>query len=156
MIVIRKLTFIFAYFFLGLTVNSYGQGMIIPAAIDDRIDASIAVFEGEVVKQTSFWNDDQSLIYTAHVVEVYKVFKGTITQNQVEFITQGGTVGLQATIVNPSLELGIGDVGMFLADATAIIQTPHAIPLQFKFEPVDGVQSYISYDLCLHYWHLSF
>ena len=50
------------------------------------------MFEGKVIAQHGFKDGD---IYTAHRIEVYKIFKGAISEPYVEVITMGGWYGTE-------------------------------------------------------------
>ena len=59
--------------FLFLNANSvFSQTMLKEISLGQQINKSTLVIEGKVVSKRSFWQN--SLIYTANTVEVYKVF----------------------------------------------------------------------------------
>ncbi|MBX0334415.1 T9SS type A sorting domain-containing protein [Pontibacter sp. HSC-14F20] len=109
---------------------------MVPVPLEDRIKAADIIVEGEVVAQRSFWDARQELIYTAHTVRLFKVFKGELKERQVEVITDGGTVGLAMHTVSSALQLKKGQQGMFflskgaptgiIASAASIITQPYA------------------------------
>lgn len=51
--------------------------------------------------------------YTISTVEVFKVFKGDDV-SKIDIVTSGGVIGLEAEIVSPSLNLNLGDTGVFM------------------------------------------
>ena len=128
--------------------TSFAQCMLYEVPISDRIQSSSAIIEGKVISQSSFWNSAHTLIYTSNIIEVYKVFKGQITtSNKVEMITEGGAVGNDMHRVEPSLNLRIGQIGVFFADATNVLNSKSNIPGSLKFKPYASVQGFIKYDL---------
>ncbi len=85
----------------------------------NSISTSNHIIEGKIIKQESFWNDDQTMIFTRHTLEVYKVFKGT-SQNTITFTTMGGKVDKQ--IIKATLDhfpVRYGNAGLFLFHQTA-------------------------------------
>lgn len=70
---------------------TYGQCMLTPVSLNDRIQLSSSIVEGKVIAQSSFWNSTGTLIYTANTVEVYKDFKANVNAQQIQLITEGGT-----------------------------------------------------------------
>lgn len=122
-----------------------GQDLLYEVPLHDRIDASRAIVEGRVVEQTAFWNDERTFIYTASVIEVFKVFKGAIASDRVEIITPGGFVGLVGMRVDPSLHLTPGDVGLFFCE-TARAPSGTAAKTD-TFSPYASVQGFVRYDL---------
>lgn len=109
---------------------------MVPIPLEERIKAADIIVEGEVVAQRSFWDARQELIYTAHTVRLFKIFKGEVKERQVEVITDGGTVGLAMHTVSSALQLQKGQQGMFflsrgaptgiVASAASIITRPYA------------------------------
>ncbi|PVY39963.1 putative secreted protein (Por secretion system target) [Pontibacter virosus] len=107
-----------------------------PISLQERIKAADLIVEGEVVAQRSFWDAKQELIYTAHTVRLFKIFKGALEERQVEVITEGGTVGLAMHTVTSALQLRKGQQGMFfltrgattgiVASAASVIARPYA------------------------------
>ncbi len=122
---------------------SYAQ--LIPISLDQRIDNATAILEGKVISQTSYWDETKTQIYTSNVVEVYKIFKGKLISNQIEIITKGGVVGNDMQRVSHTLELTIGDTGMFTAvPNTFKVTTKEKLT---KLKAYAGLQGFIKYDL---------
>jgi hypothetical protein len=122
---------------------SFGQ--LVPISLEQRIENATTILEGKVIGQTSYWDDNKIHIYTANIVEVYKVFKGQLTAKQVEIITPGGIVGDRMERITYSLELKIGDVGVFTAIPNTTIITTTTKLTQLKV--YTGIQGFIQYDL---------
>ena len=98
---------------LFFATNLFAQELMIEVPLSEQVQNSSQIVEGKVLSKVSYWDANQQNIYTVNTVEVYKVFKGQPTST-IEVITSGGTVGLNAEVVTPSLNLDKGDVGMFL------------------------------------------
>ncbi len=113
------------------------QCLMTPVSLEQRITNSSLVIEGRVVSKKSEWNSSRTLIETHHVIEVYKVFKGNIKRGTVTIITQGGVVGTDMLVVSHSLELAVGEVGVFtLTDNNS----------QQDFLPYAASQAFIRYN----------
>lgn len=126
---------------------SYSQCTMIEVPLSEKIRASQTIFEGAVVSQNSFWNADHTNIFTANIIDVFKVFKGDIISGKVEIVTEGGKVNDEMEIVDPSLNLNVGEIGMFFAQPSSVINSLSGIAGNLKFEPSASVQSFVKYDL---------
>jgi hypothetical protein len=85
-------------------------------------------------------------IYTSNTVEIYKIFKGNVSNPTIEIITLGGVVGLEAEKVSPSLQVQKGVVGLFfLKTSNANVGIVNKGSVSFK--PSIGAQSFYVYDL---------
>ncbi|WP_380285745.1 hypothetical protein [Hymenobacter monticola] len=82
--------------------------------VPQLVAKATAVFEGKAIGYHSFWNRAHTQIYTAHTVEVYKVFKGPVGA-QVEIVTEGGTVGQTGMGIIDGFGLGERTAGLFCA-----------------------------------------
>jgi PKD domain/Secretion system C-terminal sorting domain/IPT/TIG domain len=137
-----------ALFVLALFSTASAQCLLREIPLAQRANASSLIVEGKVLAQTSFWNDQHTMIYTASTIDVYKIFKGSFTGTQIEVISEGGTVGLNRITVEPSLELSSDEVGVFTCEAVShvkgTITRASSIPL---FEVYSSVQGFIKYDL---------
>ena len=105
-------------FFVSLLLFScgmiYAQCTSLTTPIESRILESSTIVEGKVIKQQAFWGESQRIIYTSNLIEIYKVFKGTIEENTIEVITTGGRIDNEALVASPSLTLGLGQTGIFM------------------------------------------
>ena len=125
--------------------KSYSQTLLERVSLGGQVTNSSLVLEGKVISKKSFWNSDNTMIYTANLVEVYKIFKGEYIEN-VEVITVGGTVGLNAMVSSTSLKLRDGDVGIFtLYDA--IDTQVNKKDTQKQFKPYSSSQGFYKYNL---------
>ncbi|OFY70646.1 MAG: hypothetical protein A3G23_07915 [Bacteroidetes bacterium RIFCSPLOWO2_12_FULL_37_12] len=110
-----------------------------------RINNSSIVVEGKVISQQSFWDKNRIHIQTANVIEVFKVFKGDVTGNQLALLTEGGVVGEDAQVVEPNLHLKTGDVGTFFGQSSGIT-VPGLTGISTVITPYAGAQAFIQYD----------
>jgi hypothetical protein len=134
-----------AVFFL-LANNAFGQ--LISITLNQRIDNANVIFEGKVLSKTSFWNEAHTQIYTANTISVYKIFKGSLAAAQVEIITHGGVVGHDMEQVSHTLQLNIGDVGIFTAIPNTIkLSKTSGLP---RLKGYAGAQGFIKYNLTDH------
>jgi len=136
---------------IGLVLSSFqdasSQCMSYQVPFPQRVNMATTVIEGKVISQTSFWNASNDFIYTSNIVEVYKVFKGGITSGQVEIITEGGVVGNLMIKEEPSLQLNIADVGIFMVRPSAQLNPFSPFPSALQFEGIAAHQSFIKYDI---------
>ena len=100
------------------------------------------VSTGEFIKPTD-WDAKQQNIYTSNTIEVFRVFKGQ-PLSTIEIITRGGTVGLNAEIVSPSLQLNINDIGIFTLRENTVDLTVNGAS---RFQPYSGVQGFYKYNI---------
>ncbi len=104
---------------VSLLISDYAfsQCMLYPVSLTERINNATVIVEGKVTAKESFWNEAHNLIHTANTVEVYKILSGAkAVSNQIIVITQGGQVGEDYHEVTPSLQLQIGDGGVFMLE----------------------------------------
>jgi len=95
--------------------NTQAQCLIEDVSIENRIQKSQLIIDGEVVSASSFWKDGN--IYTKNKIKVYQVFKGNVPSGDIEVITLGGAVGNAILKVEPSLDLKQNEAGMFMLEA---------------------------------------
>ena len=85
-------------FFLLFTCLSTINAQLYKIDLDKKINKASLIVEGRITDQHSFWNSDHSLIYTSNTIHVYKLFKGKITDTNIEVLTQGGSVGYKSLV----------------------------------------------------------
>ncbi len=136
-------------FFLSLLFSSLamGQCMTYPISLTERVNQSSIIIEGKVVSQNSYWNSNHDFIYTSNVIDVYKVFKGNVTANQVEIITEGGIVGNTLIKAEPSLQFELDETGIFFGVPNTQTNSFSPFPITLQFEGYAANQSFIKYDL---------
>ncbi|MDB5198618.1 MAG: type sorting protein [Chitinophagaceae bacterium] len=99
-----------------ITGGSYFTGIsqaLYPVSLDEKVDNSTLIVEGKVKGKSSFWNTAHTMIYTSNIIEVYKIFKGSLIADTIEVMTQGGSVGDYTVEVSDLLQLYKGDIGIF-------------------------------------------
>jgi len=141
-----KKIFLLLLFVLNAAVI-FSQCMMVPVSFSDRINNATGIIEGKVVSQNCFWDVNAALIYTENVIDVYKVFKGNITAQQIIIVTEGGTVGSSKHIVEPSLQLSNETAATFFLEASTVQNTPSAFSAGLVFQPYASAQGAIKYDL---------
>lgn len=142
----KKTTFRKAMFMclsMLLTTMVFAQEHLYKIALMEQVQQSTQVIEGKVIAKQSLWDVQRHRIYTINTVEVYKVFKGQYVEI-VELVTLGGTVGLDAQIVSPSLQLSKGDIGVFTLHNAVVNFTNK---FSNKLKPYSGVQGFYQYNL---------
>jgi hypothetical protein len=142
----RKQNLLSLLLVLIMTKSLTAQIMLKEVFLGEQIEKSSLVIEGKVLSKASYWNVEHERIYTANTVEVYKVFKGEAA-SKVEILTLGGVVGFDAQIVNPSLNLNVGDVGVFTLYESHISLDIEAPLAQKYFKPYGSLQGFYKYDL---------
>ncbi len=135
------------YLFLFQTQLTFAQE--IPVSLSLRVEHADLIVEGKVVAKHSYWNAEQNRIFTANEVVLYKNFKSTINTEKITVITEGGIVGDRMEDVSHSLQLGMGDVGLFFLDQAPLkkINPQSKIKASLQFSPIAATQSLIQYNL---------
>lgn len=130
---------------LFILSQAFSQGMLYEIPLNEQVQKSRQIIEGKVVSKKSFWDKEQHNIYTVNTIEVYKVFKGNTIQI-LNVITVGGTVDLDMEVVEPSLQLSIGDIGLFMLNTDDIVllgdNSSHP-----KYRTFADSQGFYKYDL---------
>ena len=80
--------------------------------LDQKINESECIIEGEVIQQQSFKSKAKNKIFTLNTIKVLSVLKGNVAQ-QINIVTAGGSVGKQMEFASSLLSLKKGEVGMF-------------------------------------------
>jgi hypothetical protein len=113
---------------------------------EEKEQHATLIIEGKVVEKTSFWNTAKTMIYTTNKVQVLKVFKGDVSEQFVEIITQGGSVENESVEVSELLELNKNHVGVFFCYPN---QLSILSPLSNKvlLDVYASAQGFIMYDL---------
>ncbi|MBL7929013.1 MAG: PKD domain-containing protein [Bacteroidia bacterium] len=143
----RRLSLLLTMLLLTGSHTVYSQCMTYPVSFQERVLSSSAIVEGKIISQQSYWNTNQDFIYTSHVIDVYKVFKGNISGTQIEIITEGGIVGGTKITAEPNLELQTNDIGTFFLNnpVQANALSPFYPAKQFSAYALH--QGFIRYDL---------
>ncbi len=122
------------------------QTLLKEIPLKQQIEKSTLVVEGKVISKTSFWDADHHNIYTSNTIEVYKVFKGA-KQATIEVVTPGGSIGLRAEVVTPSLKLHIGDMGVFTLYDNSVLFSTLSKSSNNKFEAYSSLQGFYKYNI---------
>ncbi len=137
----KKLLLVSA-FFLFASSQMFSQCMMKPVLLNERVSQASLVIEGKVIDKKSFWDPSHQNIYTSNLIEVYKSFKNTPSP-YLEVITEGGIVGNNKEVVEPSLNVSINDIGVFTLN-------PNSLPNQFGkqvYECYASAQGFIKYNV---------
>lgn len=144
--IIFRSPFLFLFLCILISMNASSQCMMHEVQLADRINEASTVAEGKVIDQISFWNEGHTLIHTSSLVLVYKIFKGNISSDTIEIVTEGGTVGDKMHRVEPSVHLAINDYGIFCLKNTSVTNSSYNISYDQKFEVVASAQGFIRFD----------
>lgn len=136
-----------AYIFLLVIFTAYkSHAQLYKIELDEKVNSSALIVEGKVIAKKSFWNNAHNLILTANTVEIYKVFKGNITDKTVEIVTQGGVVGHDAVWVSDLLHLDVGKIGIFFCEPNRMnLQSPFT--KKILFDVYSSEQGFFRYNL---------
>ena len=141
----KKRSYLFLSILLLLVAETtFAQIKEIP--ISEKVDSAHVIIEGKVKNTYSFWNIRHTRIYTANVMEVYKVFKGDSISSMIEIITEGGQIDNQIQEASHSLTLTVGDVGIFMVDAIADSDSLKREVVISMFKVYGGVQGVVKYN----------
>ena len=132
---------------LLLTANCFSQCMMREIPLEQRVIESNLVVEGKVLSKQSYWDAGHKMIYTSNTIEVYKIFKGSLSASTIELLTEGGTVGNYLQKFDPSLNLEIDEVGIFtcIPPVRYNISPNHPVSA-LKFEAYASAQGFIQYN----------
>lgn len=119
---------------------------MVEVSLKNRCAEATLIIEGRVLERSCFWDLQHKHIYTKNLVDVYKVFKGKLSSQSIEIITEGGVVEDNMEDVSNSLILNIMEDGMFLIKPSKI-----KFPASFdagvtRYEAVAATQGFIKYD----------
>lgn len=140
---IKKIILFINLFVLLISVQAFSQ--MRELTFSEKIENSKLVFEGKVIRKTSSWNEEHTLIYTSNTIEIYKIFKGNIVSSQIDILTEGGQVENEIQEATSSLELKEGDIGVFMVEEASSVIKPQVIRKFFR--AYGGPQGFIKYDL---------
>ncbi len=127
---------------LGVGQANAQSCFLVELPLQERVQQSTLIVEGRVVASTPFANGDGSLINTAHEIEVTAIRKGQVNTSRLMVITEGGQLGQQLQVVEPSLQLQPGARGLFLLEVAQFDGQPQQYP---AFQPIGGPQGFVQY-----------
>ena len=117
--------------------------------INFRTANSELIVEGKVVNQEGFWNEDKTLIYTAHEVQLYKVLKGKATTDRVIVISEGGVVGNKSMTNTVSPEIALNDYGVFFVNPVTKSYKFNGTDLSYQYFTSLYFKAFIKYNTTL-------
>lgn len=134
------------------TGTAISQCLIQKIPLTERMQNAELVVEGKVTDRYSFDEKTTGKIYTANEIEVTRVFKGTPESSTITIFTPGGVLGDRMDIISPSLQLSIGEAGVFMLQEASPVAYAYAQRELSTTEisghfGVTGPSSYIKYDL---------
>ena len=139
---IKKISILLTLIIFFGIIKSFSQCSMYELPLSTRINNASAIIEGKVISKISFWNKEHTLIFTSNSIEVYKVFKGNKMGSHIQLITDGGLVEGNMQLVEPSLQLKVGEIGIYFVEPA---------PIQYlsnnSFASFAGSQGFIKYDL---------
>lgn len=117
---------------------------MIEIPLNEQIEFSSDIIEAEVIEKESKWDNEKNNIYTINTLKVYSVYKG-LGSTTFKLITEGGVVDDEAEIVDHSLELRVGDIGLFFLtkDNLPKISTNNTTLQRNSYS---GIQGFYMYD----------
>jgi hypothetical protein len=122
----------------------------IPKDIVERINAVDYIFEGEVLNTQSYQVATSHDIYTSNLIQITKIFKGSVVCGTIELITVGGRYNNMESYTSHTLQPEIGDKGVFLCKNNWRDLPPSNFWNATNPQPVGAYfedQSFISYSI---------
>ncbi|MDQ3191811.1 MAG: T9SS type A sorting domain-containing protein [Bacteroidota bacterium] len=136
---------IVVFLLLLKSVQVNAQCSLFEIPLIKRINTASLIIEGEVVDKKAFRNSEKNMIYTLNKIEVFKIFKGSVSSSFIEIVTQGGVLEDEMLIASNLLSLNIGDIGVFILQPTKKFSFNN-FSIE-SFEAVASMQGFIKYDL---------
>jgi hypothetical protein len=134
---------IFILFFVQSSVNAQA---LYEVTIEEKTQNATIITEGKVVAQESFWNNQNSMIYTSNKVLVYKLFKGNAITDTIQVLTVGGSVGNESIEASDLLQLNINDIGIFYCTPNILsITSPNSTNI--LLDVYSSSQGFLKYDI---------
>jgi hypothetical protein len=131
--------------FFSLT-STLRANELYPVSLTQRVNNSTLIAEGKVISQYSFQETPKGNIYTSNIIQVYRTFKGDLKGEQIEIITEGGTVGMLKQVHSSTLSLSIGEVGVFFCMPPAAGISGRSTMKGNTFMVYSSLQGFIVYD----------
>jgi hypothetical protein len=126
-----------------ISVSSIAQCGLYEVFLDQKVNQSNYIIEGEVIDQRCYKGNFKNKIYTLHTIKVYSVLKGNVP-HQINIITSGGKIDNQMEIASSLLNLKKGQVGLFFLNK----ETQHPIDApQEIYSVFASWQGFYAYDL---------
>jgi len=130
------------YAFLCLWVAMPAEAVRIHTNWSDRVDVSEKVIRGEVVSIKSYWDSEQTRIYTDVGIFVDEHIKGAGPLEMI-ITVPGGTVGADTLSVSDTPHFEVGDYAVILLEASGhVTGGPDGIyPIQKPMIGINQLQS---------------
>lgn len=141
----KKTTLLRMAYVLFLFQTSHAQTILKEISLNQQILNSNLVLEGTVISRKSYWDENHEKIHTINTIEATKIFKGEVLY-LVDVVTPGGVIGLDAQVVTPSLELNIGEKGVFVLRNVNYKMSGDKSPNNKRFRSYGSLQGYYKYD----------
>lgn len=135
-----------ALYVVLFSVKLSAQCHLQPLSLKERVQSADFVFEGKVISKYSFYDTNQSHIYTAHEIVVFKDFKGNLTYKTIQFVTKGGIIDGAVEVVNPNLTIDLGETGVFFATAPYAMDPNNMMQNKAVLSPYAEAQGMVKYD----------
>ena len=139
----KKKYLIFISLFLSLL--SHSQNMLYHISMSEKVSNSELIVEGKVISKETYKSSDDKHIFTVNSIEILKIFKGNKSQRKIDVITKGGSYGDRSEVVNPSLQLHVGEIGTFMLNADGRNLKEYKTNA-VKFHTYAGIQGFYKYD----------
>lgn len=140
--------FFLVVIFLFLYNQTNSQVGLYKVSLKEQINKTTLIVEGKVIFQKSFWDSGHKKIYTSNTIEIYKTFKGETATETIELITIGGTVEETTLTLSHSLQLKVGEFGVFLlTDFNKLL--PNNVGNRKKYKTYAGLQGFYKFELNL-------
>lgn len=110
--------------------SNSAQALMLKMSLEELTSGAESVVVGTVVSSTSYWNADQTNIYTEVVISVEDRLKGPAGNNTITIIVPGGTAGETTEWVEDTPVFVVGEqVGLFVkdVDSTRLAQMGRAL-----------------------------
>lgn len=123
---------------------------VLPIPLDTRIKNSTQIVMAEAISAESYWDANQTRIYTSYTMEVTAYLKNHSTAAVFELILPGGEVDGDLEVITPNVNIGIGKEYMLLIkNAANNVKNPNRNGVASKknaFELYSHVQGALLYE----------
>jgi len=129
--------------FMLLSTSAILFGQMYEISIEEKIDKSLIIVEGEIVKKSTF--EYLNELWTANEIVVSKFIKGRLEEGyKATIITRGGTLGDINISWTHLLELNVGEKGIFFLAPSQVANIPDNFA-KAKYEFYSSSQGFLKY-----------
>lgn len=126
---------------------TFSQCVVDYFSLQKKVYESDLVVEGKVINKRSYWDANKQNIYTLNLIKVYKGLNGITPVQEIELVTEGGVVGMERHQASPSLELELGEEGVFFLVNNTIPFDEMVMKNGYrKYQGTASIQSFVKYD----------